>query len=73
MATLAVVPLGIDDTPGEPLDVGEGEAADGGAIFRSTNDGYHYNLSTQGMPAGRYRILVSIDDGTSQSMDFILR
>lgn len=73
VATLSVVPLGSDDTPGEPLDIETGEAADSGATFRATGDGYHYNLSTQGLASGRYRIIVSIDDGTTQSMDIILR
>ena len=49
------------------------EVRRGGATFRATGDGYHYNLSTQGVPAGRYRIIVSLDDGTTQSMDIILR
>ncbi len=73
VATLSVVPLGSDDTPGEPLDIETGEAADSGATFRATGDGYHYNLSTQGLASGRYRIIVSIDDDTTQSMDIILR
>jgi len=73
VAHLQVLPLGADDTPGDPLDVQSGSAADGGNTFRYADGSYQYNLSTKGMAPGRYRLVILIDDGTSWSLDLILR
>jgi hypothetical protein len=73
LAHLKVLPLGADDTPGDPLDVQSGGAADGGNTFRYADGSYQYNLSSKGMAPGRYRLVILIDDGTSRSLDIILR
>jgi hypothetical protein len=73
VARIRVLPLGADDTPGEPLDVQSGGTEDGGDTFRYGDGSYHYNLDTRGMAPGRYRIVILIDDGTSPSVDVILR
>lgn len=72
-ASIQLLPLGADDTPGEPLDVESGGSADAGALIQYNGNHYQYNLGTSGMEAGRYRIIVTIDDGTSHAMDIILR
>jgi len=72
-ARIQVIPLGSDNTPGEPLDVQSSSTADGGDAFRYQGGLYHFNLSTGGMPAGRYRVVLVLDDGTRPSVDLILR
>jgi len=73
VAGIQVIPLGADDTPGEPLDVQSNGAADGGGTFRYDGGFYHYNLSTAGMPPGAYRIVISVDYGTTHGVAIVLR
>lgn len=73
VARIQVVPLGADSTPGEALDVESSGSADSGDGFRYEGGQYHFNLNTSGMPDGRYRILILLDDGTTHALDVILR
>jgi hypothetical protein len=73
VATLSVVPLGSDDSAGEPLAIEADGEADEGGTFRLTDEGYQYNLRTRDLPAGRYRITVSINDDTTHGIELALR
>ena len=65
--------LGVDDTPGEPIDLSTNETADTGGLFRFTNGQYIYNLSTQGFAPGMYRITAILSNGQAPYIDIRLK
>ena len=68
-ATLAVYQLSIDEVVGDPIEVSSTSAADSGNVFSYSGYKYIYNLDTGSASEGEYRLVVSSDDATTQSID----
>lgn len=61
-ATLQVQMLSNTEPGGDPVDIESTSAADSGNTFRLSEDGYIFNLSTDNLSAGVYRISVDLGD-----------
>jgi hypothetical protein len=71
VARIQVVQLSNGEPAGEPQDAVSTSAATTGNLFRydSTGQLYIFNLATKPLSAGSWRIIVNLNDGTSQSID----
>jgi parallel beta-helix repeat protein len=69
-ATIRIALVAGNDLTGDTID-GTSTVGDAGTAFRydSTDNQYIFNLSLAGLDAGRWRLLVSPDDGTTYSLD----
>jgi hypothetical protein len=73
VAQLQVSLVGPDSTTGEAVDVSADGTADAGNLFRFTDDHYQFNLGTQGMAPGTYRLTIQLDDDNHYSADLTLK
>ena len=72
-ATLAIYQISDDEIIGDPIEVDSTSAADSGNVFRYSGDKYIYNLNTGFASEGDYRLVVSLDDGTTQMIDIAFK
>jgi hypothetical protein len=55
------------------VDINAGAANDNGVYFRFSDPNWVYNLSTQGLSPGTYRITILMPDGRRFNAGFVLR
>jgi hypothetical protein len=65
LATLGLQLISGGVPVGEPLDIVSTSSADTGSMFRLSGDSYIFNLSTEALLPGTYRLFVDLHDGSS--------
>lgn len=73
VATLSVYQLSAGEVTGDSLDVSSNANADTGNQFRYADGYYIFNLKTQDMSIGTYRLSISLNDGKQYSIDIALK